>query len=138
MTIKRRINGKTVKIKLTPSEVREAYLEEELDKYSEDIIEKLDELVENGDVPLKPAQLKKISQKKLKAFALETARQLDNDIGKNDSYFDAFWCSVETVLTERVDWKTTLPKLLETVKTVKGAPDGEEMQKQSEPERYDQ
>jgi len=119
MTIKRKINGKTVKIQLTPSEMREAYLEEELDNYSEDIIGKLGELVENGDVPLKPAQLKKIPRKKLKAFALETAQQLDHDIGKNDSYFDAFWCSVETVLTEKIDWKTTLPKLLGTVETVK-------------------
>jgi len=118
MTIKRKANGKTVEIKLTPAELREAYSEEELNNYAEDILGKLDELVEDGDAPLTPAQLKRISRKRLWAFALKAAEQLDHDIGKNDSYFEAFWESVEHILKEKIDWKAELPKLLGPAKTV--------------------
>jgi len=119
MTIKRRINGKTVKIKLTRKEIRLAGEENDMEYRSEDVLSKLREMADLGDIPLSEEQLEIIPADVMKEFTLDAAVDVERVLSKNDSYFDAFRCSVETVLTEKIDWKTTLPKLLGTVETVK-------------------
>ena len=112
MTIKREIGGKKIKIELTADEVMSASSEYELENYASDVESKLQELVEYGELPITVEQLENIPDKALKGFAMNTASIVDNDIGKCDPYFEAFWGIVENVLKERINWSQELPKLL--------------------------
>ena len=120
MTIKRTINGEDVDIELTFAELIEAGRENDIDNYSSDVLSKLEEMAESGEIPLTTEQLESIPEDVLKEFALDAAHHVDHDIGKNDSYFEAFWCTVEYVLTDRIEWDKELPKLLAAAKKAEG------------------
>ena len=112
MTITQEINGESVEIKLTDSELVNASNEYDLDCYADDVLSKLQEMAERGDIPLTVEQLDAILKKRLRAFAEMAADHVDHDLGKNDPYFEAFWFTVENVLTNRINWDEELPKLL--------------------------
>ena len=109
----KKINGKEVEIELTSTELSLNGEDLKLKSYSEDILPRLREMADGGDIPLTEEQLESIPEDALKKFALETAVDLKNVLSKNDSYWEAFWCSVEYVLTERVNWELEIPKLLQ-------------------------
>ena len=118
MIIKRTINDKEIEIELTTEEMRLASEAVDLDYHADDVIAKMQEMADSGEIPLTVEQMDMVPAETLKEFALDTAVEVEHMLGKNDSYFDAFWSSVEYVLTEMINWKEALPKLFASGATV--------------------
>jgi len=112
MIIKREINGAQVDIELTYNEKRLAGEEIDMANRAEDVLGKLKELAESGDIPLMPEQLKLIPDERLKVFALKGTHAVENYLGKDVNYWEAFWASLEFTLKERINWDEELPELL--------------------------
>ena len=112
MIIKRMLHDEEVEIDLTPEEMRLAGEESELSYRAEDVVGKMEEMAENGDIPLTLEQFKQIPADVLREFALGAAADVENALGKNDSYWESFWLSVEYVLEDRINWDEALPILL--------------------------
>jgi len=112
MIIKRNIHGEQVEIELTAEEMRLAGEESSLASRAEDVLGELKELAENGKVPLTVEQLELIPEDVLKEFTLEAVSLVAHQLGKNDSYWESFWFSVDFVLTHIINWDEEFPKLL--------------------------
>ena len=75
-------------IELTPEELRMAYEEKHLEYLAEDVKNQVEimELKEEFD----------------KTDCDELAWRFDNALGRNDSYWDSYWCTLENVIEEYI------------------------------------